>query len=167
VTVGHGAKALLILAATVIVLAGVKLAAPILVPFLLALFITLVSAPFALWLYDKGVPRGVAVTITFLLLVAGLTGLGALVGGSINAFYDQLPEYRVELADYAQRFRDNMRPLGDPFGAGQDDTVISSSVMEAIAMLIRSLADVVRIHEGDHGFSIGGLNKSLQRLSFL
>jgi predicted PurR-regulated permease PerM len=131
----------------VVLLGGVKLAAPILVPFLLALFITLVSAPFAIWLYDKGLPRGVAVTITFLLLVVGLLGLGALVGGSINAFYDQLPAYREELASLAEKFRLQLEPLGGQLTdqQGGSEAMISNSVMEAIAAILRSLADVVRI----------------------
>lgn len=143
---GRGAKGLLLFAAMVAVLTGVKLAAPILVPFLLATFITLVTAPFAIWLCDKGLPRGIAVTITFLILVAALTGLGALVGGSVNAFYDQLPSYRESFERVAGDLGATLDPLGLEFDRDALDTnTLPDSVMGLVASLIRSLADVVRI----------------------
>ena len=137
---------MLLLAATIAVLAGIKLAAPVLVPFLLATFITLVTAPFAIWLYEKGLPRGLAVLITFLILVALLTGLGALVGGSVNAFYDQLPGYRDSFEKLAAEFGTTFSPLGVEFSRDAlDAAALPDSVMGLVAMLIRSLADVVRI----------------------
>lgn len=47
-------------AAVVIVIAGLKAAAPVLVPLMLALFITLVSFPLLEWLRTHGWPRPLA-----------------------------------------------------------------------------------------------------------
>ena len=49
--------ALLILASFVIVVAGMKAASSILVPFCLAVFIAVICAPLLFWLQRKGVPK--------------------------------------------------------------------------------------------------------------
>ncbi|MDY0238638.1 MAG: AI-2E family transporter, partial [Campylobacterales bacterium] len=51
------ANALVALAAFVIVIAGVKAIQTIMVPFLLAVFIAIISAPLLLWLEKRGFPR--------------------------------------------------------------------------------------------------------------
>ncbi len=80
-------------AAFVLVIAGMRVAAVILVPFLLAAFIAIVSAPPMFWLQRKGFPAWLAllsvivIVLIFLLLVSGL------IGSSINDFTANLPDY--------------------------------------------------------------------------
>jgi len=62
--VGYG---MLVMAAVVIVLAGVKAASVIIVPFLLALFLAIILAPLFLWLKKKGMPQGIALSSFFSL----------------------------------------------------------------------------------------------------
>ena len=77
-----GAKFLVVTACFVVVAAGMKAAAPILVPFLLALFIALISAPPLLWLRDKGVPGGLAL----LLVVTLQVGCGFVLASVLTKF---------------------------------------------------------------------------------
>lgn len=91
------------LAAVVGVCAGIKLAAPVLIPFLLALFIATVTAPLALWLAAHGVPRVLAVIVAVMLDLGAVAGFAALVGTSVSAFYEQLPVYQRELARLIER----------------------------------------------------------------
>jgi predicted PurR-regulated permease PerM len=66
-------KALLGMAAFVVVIAGLKAASAILVPFLLALFIAIISAPALFWMQQKGVRPFVAIiVVTILLLICGV-----------------------------------------------------------------------------------------------
>jgi len=60
--VKHTAKApaVLILASFVIVVAGMKAASSILVPFFLAVFIAVICTPPLFWLQRKGVPKALA-----------------------------------------------------------------------------------------------------------
>jgi AI-2 transport protein TqsA len=102
VSFGRGAKAVVLVAALVAVGAGIKLASPVLVPFLLAMFIAVVTAPLALWLADRGVPRVLAVIITVLVDLGALGAFGALVGTSFNALYVQLPKYQRQLTELIQ-----------------------------------------------------------------
>ncbi|MDO6749137.1 hypothetical protein Q4563_17985, partial [Gilvimarinus sp. 1_MG-2023] len=54
------------LAAAIIVIAGVRSAADILVPFLLSVFIAVLSAPMMHWLSRRGVPDVLAVLLMML-----------------------------------------------------------------------------------------------------
>lgn len=94
----RGAKTVLLVAAFVGVCAGIKLADTLLAPFFLAAFIATVTAPLVLWLVSKRVPRGIAVLLAVLVDLAALAGIAALVGGSINAFYSNLPRYQQMFA---------------------------------------------------------------------
>lgn len=88
---------LLVTAALVIVIAGMYAAESILVPLLLATFISLLSAPFHLWLQRKGLPLSLALTVVVGMIVGMLTGIAILVGSSLEEFTRNLPQYQVRL----------------------------------------------------------------------
>jgi len=85
------------LAAFVIIVTGMKAAAPLLVPFLLALFIAiLIASPFG-WLQDKGLPAGLALLVVLGLLVLGLLLIGTLIGSSVEEFSSDFPAFQENL----------------------------------------------------------------------
>ncbi len=73
-----GARFLLILACLVVVVYGLKSAAPILLPTALALFLAILSLPIMLWLVHHRVPAGIATLVTVLIVVS-VVGLLILV----------------------------------------------------------------------------------------
>lgn len=85
------------LAAFVIVVAGMKSAEPILVPFLLSIFIAIISAPPLFWLERRKVPVPIAVLIMISLIIITIILIGALVGASIKDFTRELPQYQTRL----------------------------------------------------------------------
>jgi len=92
------------LAAFVIVVAGMKLAAPLLVPFLLAVFIAiLIAAPFN-WLQCKGLPAGIALLVVLSALVFMAMLLGSLIGSSVQDFTSTFPVYEVRLKEISGEF---------------------------------------------------------------
>jgi len=92
------APALLILASFIIVVAGMKAASPILVPFFLAVFIAVICAPPLFWLQRKGVPKLPALALILVaILIAGLL-FGALIVPSLNDFLISLPGYQERLS---------------------------------------------------------------------
>jgi AI-2 transport protein TqsA len=92
------APAVLMLAGFIIVVAGMKAASSILVPFFLAVFIAVICAPPLFWLQRKGVPKILAlVLILAAILVVGLL-FGVLVGPSLNHFLSSLPDYQERLS---------------------------------------------------------------------
>lgn len=91
-------RALIIAAATVIVIAGMQQAAPVLVPFLLSVFIAIMCLPPIKFMQDKGLPFSVALFVVIVgVVIVGLL-LGWLVGSSIDAFEQNLPEYRARIS---------------------------------------------------------------------
>ena len=88
---------LIVTACCVIVAAGMKAAAPILVPFLLALFIALISAPPLFWLQDKGVPKALALVIVVTLQVGCGFALASLLTDSVAQFRQEMPNYHDNL----------------------------------------------------------------------
>ena len=89
--------AILILASFIIVVAGMKAASSLLVPFFLAVFIAVICAPPLFWLQRKGVPKVIALVLILLaILVVGFL-FGVLIGPSLNNFLSSLPGYQERL----------------------------------------------------------------------
>lgn len=91
------AKGLLIAAAFVVVVAGLKAAETVLVPFLLSVFIALIFSPLLAWLKACRVPNVVAICLIIALVVLIGWLIGILVGSSISDFRKNLPAYQAGL----------------------------------------------------------------------
>jgi len=89
----RGAHFLVMAAAFVIVVAGLRASGALMIPFFLAAFLAVLCYPAVAWLSSKRLPNILAVLIVVFLLAMILSGLGALVGGSINQFTDAAPKY--------------------------------------------------------------------------
>jgi AI-2 transport protein TqsA len=59
----------IVLASVIIVLAGVKSAASIVIPFLLALFIAIILSPSYNYFNKKGIPNGLSLTIVITIFI--------------------------------------------------------------------------------------------------
>jgi AI-2 transport protein TqsA len=106
------APALLILASFIIVVAGMKAASSILVPFFLAVFIAVICTPPLFWLQRKGVPKILAlVLILAAILFIGLL-FGALIGSSLNNFFSALPDYQERLLSQIASLTSWLRAMG-------------------------------------------------------
>jgi predicted PurR-regulated permease PerM len=95
---------LLDLAAFVVIVAGMKAAASLLVPFLVAVFLAVLAGPVVFWLKAKGFPSGLAVLVAVILLLGILTLMGTAVGTSVNSFLIQLPSYQRQLERIVSEF---------------------------------------------------------------
>jgi predicted PurR-regulated permease PerM len=73
-----GARLLVMAASFVIVVAGLKAASSLILPFLVALFLAMVSLPLLNWLQSKGFPTPIAVLITIVVVFAVVFGFGVL-----------------------------------------------------------------------------------------
>lgn len=85
---------LVILAALVVVVAGLKAASDLLEPFLLAIFFSIFCAPWVTFLTKRKIPEGVAVSIVVVALFIVLLTIATALGASINSFVRHLPEYQ-------------------------------------------------------------------------
>lgn len=91
------AKAILITASVVVVLAGLKAASEIVVPLLLSGFIAIACSPLINWATRYRVPRWLSVTLVILLIVVFGFMLAGLVGQSMSDFRANLPQYQQQL----------------------------------------------------------------------
>ena len=84
-------------AAFIIVVAGLRAATPVVVPFLFALFVAIIAAPSLFWLRGRGMPEWLALII----VIIGLGSLGLLlmvmIGTSFSDFTRALPQYQEQL----------------------------------------------------------------------
>jgi len=89
-----GSRFLLTAAAVVVVIAGLKLAQSLVIPFLLALFLAIICLPVVSWLTRRKVPTALAVLAVVLVLLAVFAGFGAVIGGSVNEFAAFASQYQ-------------------------------------------------------------------------
>jgi AI-2 transport protein TqsA len=94
-----GTRFLLAAAGLVVLVAGLRAAAPVLVPLVLAMFITVINFPLLQWLRRMRVPTGAAVLLVVLLTFSFL-GLVVLVGSA------SLTDVRTILPLYFERVRE-------------------------------------------------------------
>ena len=91
------AQAMVVTAAFVIVVAGMRAAEAVLVPFLLSVFISIVVAPPVFWLRRHGVPTVLALLSAIMAIVLASVVFGAVLSNSIRAFTQAVPGYTVRL----------------------------------------------------------------------
>jgi len=92
-------KGFVTVAAVFIILAGVKIAASIIVPFLLSLFIAIICNPLIKKASQYKIPKAISVIFVIVCFVFVALSLTGLVGKSLNELSQQLPEYRVQLKE--------------------------------------------------------------------
>ncbi|SFD26156.1 AI-2E family transporter [Pseudoalteromonas denitrificans] len=92
-------RGFVILAALVVILAGIKMSSDIIVPMLLAVFIAIICNPLISYLAKFKVPKGLAVIIVFMLIILVGMSVAGLVGQSLNDFSQKLPEYKILLQE--------------------------------------------------------------------
>ncbi len=85
------------LAALVIVIAGIKTAQVLLVPFLLAFFISIICAGPFFWLQQRKVPASLALLIVVSGVMLGGLVVVSLISSSLNDFTRDLPIYQEKL----------------------------------------------------------------------
>lgn len=90
-------RVLIAVAALIIIVAGVRVVAPVLSSFLVALLLAQVLIPITLSLMRRGVPRAIAVTLTMLLVIGGGAAVVYFLGGSLAELSKRLPDYGHQL----------------------------------------------------------------------
>jgi len=127
---------LVLMAALVIIIMGLKEAAAILTPFLLALFISVAVAPLNSWLQHRRVPAGLAVFLVIALIFGALGLVGLLLGGTIAQFSESLPFYQSRLNNLSIDFVNWLRAKGVAIPA---DSPLSEITPGTVMMLVGNL----------------------------
>ena len=114
---GAGLQFLVAAACLVVIVAGLRAAAPLVLPFLVAVFLAVVSVPLIGQFQRWRVPRPLAVLGTVLLAVGAIGVLALVVGRSVNDFGAAAPRYQARL----QALIDSGLVLGADLGLPIED----------------------------------------------
>ncbi len=98
----RGARLLFIAASLVVVVAGLKAAQSVLLPLLMALFLTILCVPPMRWLERRGLPTWLAALLVIGGAVLAVLAVAIVIGGSLQSFYVELPFYRARLDGMVQ-----------------------------------------------------------------
>ena len=91
------ARLLILVAAFVVVVAGMKASEAIVVPFIMSVFIAVICGPPLFWMQRRGVPTAVALLLVIAVVMLSGLLVAALVGSSVEDFSNNLPSYQARL----------------------------------------------------------------------
>src|SRR5215212_9817652 len=132
-------RVMLVLAATVVVLVGIRLSAPILNPILFAIVLTLLFYPVYSWLRRRRIPTPLALIIMLVGLTILFVVLIFILGASIARFTERVGFYTTELNGQL----DNLDALLESLGLSNVDlqeVVKPSALADAIGVVLSGIA---------------------------
>ncbi len=93
----NGLKIVIMLGMLVIILTGIRFAADIIVPFILALFIAVILNPLVQRMVRWRIPRVLAILLLITIIIMAMALLVTYLGTSLNELARTLPQYRSKL----------------------------------------------------------------------
>jgi predicted PurR-regulated permease PerM len=136
-----GTRALVMLASLVIVVAGLKVAAPLLVPAALAIFLAITLMPAVSWLQRRRVPTLAAILLVVLTTFAALGGIISIATQSINQIRLAFPRYQTQLMAMLEKASGALRQRGLDFPVTFDtDWISPARVMDFASGALVGLA---------------------------
>lgn len=140
-------NATLALAALVVIIAGMKVGADLLVPLLLAIFIAVVCTSPVQWLNSWGLSMRASVCTTLLVLLAGLSLIGVLAVNSFGTFVATLPDIEARLYEHYWNFLNTMAShglainpdqLAEVFNMEEDESMVAKIIGEVGNMFMQA-----------------------------
>ena len=133
-------RVMLGLAATIVVLVGIRLAAPILNPILFALVLALLFSPIYAWLRRHRIPTPLALVIMLVGLTVLFVGIFLIMGISIARFSGEIGSYTGKLNVQVSNLQDLAKSLGLS-NLDFRDAVKPSAIAGAIGSVLSGVAD--------------------------
>jgi AI-2 transport protein TqsA len=133
-------RVMLVLAATVVVFVGMRLAAPILDPILFAVVLALLFSPIYAWLRRRRIPTPLALVIMLVGLTLLFLAIAGILGVSIARFSGDITSYTSKLNDQL----DNIQSLTKSLGVSKADlhkALSPSALTGAIGAILSGVAD--------------------------
>jgi predicted PurR-regulated permease PerM len=127
-----------------IIISALKAAEAIVIPMMLALFISIISLPPLRWLIGRGVPSAIAI----LFILGVVVGLGSIltliVLSSVDTLMLRLPEYQERLANSLLNILPQIEPLGLTF---ERETIVEqlnpAQALDLVGRAISGLGNVL------------------------
>src|SRR5215210_9108878 len=133
-------RVMLGLAATVVVLVGMRLGAPILNPILMAVVLSLLFSPIYAWLRHHRIPTPLALIIMLVGLTILFLGIVLILGVSIARFSGDIASYTAKLNVQVSNVQDLAKSLGLS-NVDVQNAVKPSALAGAIGSVLSGVAD--------------------------
>jgi len=128
------------MASVIVVMAGVKSASEIIVPFLLSLFLAIILSPTYNFFNKKGLPDSISLTLVITIFLILLALVGKLISSSAQEFNSNIEFYTQQLSGYYTIFVTLASKIGLEISADEISSLInpkqimtfSSSILQSI-----------------------------------
>ncbi len=153
----------IVMASVIIVLAGIKSATAIIIPFLLSIFIAIILSPLYSYFNKKGIPNGLSLTLVITLFVIFLASVAKLIGTSAQEFSSNIGVYEQQLSSSFHKLGEIIISLGIELPEDEISTIInpkqimlfSSGVVQGIGSMFTNgfvilLSVVFMLLESEH-----------------
>ena len=135
---------LLAAAAVVVLLAGLRAAHTVLLPFLFALVLAILMLPLVLWMERHRLPRAVAIFSAVLTVLSVLVLAASFTGQSLQEFGGNLPEYQDALTIQYNSALVWLEGRGlDPAALNLQDSFDPGSVMSVVGATLNGVLDIL------------------------
>lgn len=134
------------LACLAIILAGIKFATEIIVPFLLALFIAIICSPVINAMTARKIPQWLAITLLFVLILLLFFFLAGLINNTIREFTASIPQYKILLSQRVSDLATLAVKWHIPFSISKEQALENfdpSVLMNFVSKLLLSFSNVV------------------------
>lgn len=132
------------LAAFVIIIAGLKAATQIVVPFMLAVFIAIVCAPLMASLRRRKIPTWLSILLVVAVVLVGVAVVAVLVGSSLDNLSNQLPTYKTRFGEEMSHLFARLNDVGIHISYDKIKGYIDpSSLMQLVAKALSGLGSAL------------------------
>lgn len=140
--------AVIVLAAAVVLIGGLKIASPIVVPFLVAAFLAMIAWSPIMYLHRSPLPDLLTFPLVIAVVIGTIVGVGYYIGFAVNEFVARVPQFRKQLIERFGDLLDSINDLTSRFGVGLNDTTINDlihpeQVLSYIGGTIETLGNVL------------------------
>lgn len=134
----------IVMASVIIVLAGIKSASEIVVPFLLSLFLAIVLSPLYNFFRKKGLPDAISLIIVIGAFIVFLGLITKLLGSSVHDFSSNINFYQEQLLVYFHSLESFSNSIGIELLVDELSNVINSKqVMLFASGLLQSMGSIL------------------------
>jgi len=126
----------IVMASVIVVLAGVKSASEIIVPFLLSLFLAIILLPSYNFFNKKGLPDALSLSLVIGLFILAISLVANLIGSSLQDFNSNMDEYSRQLSVYYRSFASIASKVGLEVSVEDLSSMINSKEIMSFATKI-------------------------------
>ncbi|WP_321778896.1 AI-2E family transporter [Sulfurimonas sp.] len=133
----------IVFASVIIVLAGIKTASAIVVPFLLSLFIAIILSPLYAFINKKGVPSIISLIIVIGLFLIFLISVAKLIGNSAQEFSANIGFYEQQLSVVFHQFVELTTKYGIEIPEAEISSLVNTKqIMQFSSTIIQSIGSI-------------------------